>query len=224
MRDINENTVSAENQLPRDATTFYMGAEDAPKRLLILGNSITRHGPNAGIGWNGDWGMAASDIDHDYVHLLQAHLNEDGKNVLTMVRQSAAWERNHTEDTHLEDFLAAHAFAADLILFRLGENVPKAADMELFASRLREFLTYLNPKHSPIIFTSTVWESETRNTVIRELAREWDMPFIELTEIGRRDDLMAIGLFEHKGVAMHPGDAGMRYIADAVYPEIKARL
>ena len=37
MRDINENTVSAENQLPRDASTFYMGAEDAPKRLLILG-------------------------------------------------------------------------------------------------------------------------------------------------------------------------------------------
>ena len=76
MRDINENTVSAENQLPRDASTFYMGAEDAPKRLLILGNSITRHGPNAGIGWNRDWGMAASDIDHDYVHLLQSYLNE----------------------------------------------------------------------------------------------------------------------------------------------------
>lgn len=224
MRNINDNTVSSENQLPRDAWIFYMGSANASKRLLIIGNSITRHGPNIGIGWDADWGMAASDIDHDYVHLLQSRLTADGKDVLTMVRSASLWERNHAEENHLNDYLTEHEFAADVILFRIGENVLKTADMEVFAARLREFLTYINPKKAPIVFTSTVWDSQPRNTVIRELAEEWGMPFIDLTEIGRRDDLMAIGLFEHKGVAMHPGDAGMRYIADAVYPEIKARL
>lgn len=224
MRNINDNTVSSENQLPRDAWIFYMGSANASKRLLIIGNSITRHGPNTGIGWDADWGMAASDIDHDYVHLLQSRLTADGKDVLTMVRSASLWERNHTEENHLDDYLTEHEFAADVILFRIGENVLKTADMEVFAARLREFLTYINPKKAPIVFTSTVWDSQPRNAVIRELAEEWGMPFIDLTEIGRRDDLMAIGLFEHKGVAMHPGDAGMRYIADAVYPEIKSRL
>lgn len=224
MRNINDNTVSSENQLPRDASIFYMGSENAPKRLLILGNSITRHGQNAGIGWNADWGMAASDMDHDYVHLLQSDLTAAGKNVLTMVRSASLWERNHAQENHLDDYRTEHAFAADLILFRIGENVPKGSDMELFAARLCEFLTYVNPKKAPIVFTSTVWDSEPRNAVIRTLAKEWDMPFIDLTEIGRRDDLMAIGLFEHKGVAMHPGDAGMRYIADAVLPELIQRL
>jgi hypothetical protein len=224
MRNINDNTVSSENQLPRDAWIFYMGSANASKRLLIIGNSITRHGPNTGIGWDADWGMAASDIDHDYVHLLQSRLTADGKDVLTMVRSASLWERNHAEENHLDDYLKEHEFAADVILFRIGENVLKTADMEVFAARLREFLTYINPKKAPIVFTSTVWDSQPRNAVIRELAEEWGMPFIDLTEIGRRDDLMAIGLFEHKGVAMHPGDAGMRYIADAVYPEIKSRL
>lgn len=224
MRNINENTVSSENQLPRSAWIFYMGPENAPKRLLILGNSITRHGPNPGIGWDADWGMAASDIDHDYVHLIQSDLTAAGKKVLTMVRSASVWEKNHAEENHLDDYLTEHEFEADLILFRIGENVPKTSDMELFAVRLREFIDYVNPKKSPIVFTSTVWDSEMRNAPIRALAEELGMPFIDLTEIGRRDDLMAIGLFEHKGVAMHPGDAGMRYIADAVLPELEKHL
>lgn len=224
MRNINENTVSSENQLPRSAWTFYMGSADAPKRLLILGNSITRHGPNPGIGWDADWGMAASDIDHDYVHLLQSYLEADGKNVLTMVRSASVWERDHAKENHLDDYGEEHEFAADLILVRIAENVPKTSDMELYGVRLRELLAYVNPKNAPIVFTSTVWDSEVRNAVTRAVAAEMGMPFVDLTEIGRRDDLMAIGLFEHKGVAMHPGDAGMRYIADSVYPEIKSRL
>lgn len=224
MRNINENTVSSENQLPRSAWTFYMGSADAPKRLLILGNSITRHGPNPGIGWDADWGMAASDIDHDYVHLLQSYLEADGKNVLTMVRSASVWERDHAKENHLDDYGEEHEFAADLILVRIAENVPKTSDMELYGVRLRELLAYVNPKNAPIVFTSTVWDSEARNAVTRAVAAEMGMPYVDLTEIGRRDDLMAIGLFEHKGVAMHPGDAGMCYIADSVYPEIKSRL
>ncbi|MEI6540199.1 MAG: hypothetical protein WCO86_11845, partial [Planctomycetota bacterium] len=39
-------------------------------RILVLGNSLTLHGPKAEIGWAGNWGMAASAQDKDYVHLL----------------------------------------------------------------------------------------------------------------------------------------------------------
>lgn len=220
MRDImNENNVSAENQLPRHESAFYMGEVNARKRLLIVGNSITLHFPKADIGWYGKWGMAASAQDKDYVHLLQKKLDDSGKDVLTMVRQIATWERGFAEDGALNDYSIEHEFGADVVIFRAGENVPKESDMALFEDRLRDFISHIAPKK--VIFTSTVWESELKNTPIRNIAAERGEPFIDLTEIGRHDEYMAIGLFEHKGVAIHPGDKGMEYIADRIFEVLK---
>ena len=76
MINANENTVSSKNQLPVSSSIYYLGCEDAPKRLLIVGNSITRHAPSAKLGWFGDWGMAASTKENDFVHVLEKMLEE----------------------------------------------------------------------------------------------------------------------------------------------------
>ena len=55
-----DNTVAAEGQMKNSSTVYYLGNPAAARRLLIVGNSITRHGPLAEIGWLHDWGMAAS--------------------------------------------------------------------------------------------------------------------------------------------------------------------
>ena len=222
MRDASENTVSAENQLLPTDRIFFMGKADAPKRLLIIGNSITRHAPNvAGLGWHGDWGMAASSRENDYVHLLQAKLEAEGKNVLTMVRQASSWERGFANEDALADFSREHEFGADVVLFRFTENVPKDADMAEFERCYNEFIDHICPKGSQPIFTTTVWKSDVKNALTAKIAEERNAPVVDLLEIGRHDDMMAIGLFEHHGVSIHPGDKGMRYIADEIYEVLK---
>lgn len=47
------NTVSAERQV--NQTISYLGTDGY--KVLIVGNSITRHSPKPDIGWEADWGM-----------------------------------------------------------------------------------------------------------------------------------------------------------------------
>ena len=63
----------AELQTSR-ATVVYWGNMKAD-RILFLGNSITMHSPNPSIGWTNNWGMAASGMGNDYVHVLTSAID-----------------------------------------------------------------------------------------------------------------------------------------------------
>ena len=221
MRSINENTVSSKNQLPRSSARFYIGREDAKKRLLIIGNSITRHAPSPeALGWYGDWGMAASSAENDFVHLLTSYLEKDGIDTLTLVRQVATWERGHANPEALDDFKLENEFNADVLVFRLGENIRELENLE---EHILELVKFICPG-GKIIFTTTVWQSGKINEVIQSVAERLDCKLIDISAIGKEEKYMAIGKFEHRGVAMHPGDEGMRYIADRIYPALKELL
>ena len=64
------------------------------KTVLILGNSIVLHSPRAEIGWYGDWGMAASVRDSDFVHLLIRDIHKKDSTVMVKFMNIADFERN----------------------------------------------------------------------------------------------------------------------------------
>jgi hypothetical protein len=58
------------------ALAFALGcAVNKPTDLVVVGNSITRHGPAPSIDWSGDWGMAAPSSDKDFSHLVASRLS-----------------------------------------------------------------------------------------------------------------------------------------------------
>lgn len=220
---IDDNTVSADNQVVKSASSYVLGNTESGTKIAVLGNSITRHGPNPGIGWNNDFGMAASDRDHDYVHLLFNKLAESGKDVCFFVKQFAFWERNLTAEFN-EDFSDVMDFKPDIIVFRLGENVARNVDLDLFERETERLLDYVGGGRARLLLTTCFWHHEAVDTVIRRLSEKRGLTPVELGDLGDRPEMKALGLFEHSGVASHPGDLGMENIAERIFDALVKML
>ena len=218
MANIKDNTVSAVNQMINSSLVYFLGNPNAKTKILIVGNSITRHGPKADIGWHGDWGMAASAPEKDYVHRLFDMLNENGQDVLIRVSQCANWERGFREQDVLSNFQEDRAFSADIVIFRLGENV-LAEDAPYIQEELIKFADYLCP-NGKVIFTTCFWKNEVVDNAITAVATMRNDVCIDGC-FSNNEKNMALGEFEHAGVAMHPSDAGMEEIAKAIFSAIK---
>lgn len=219
MEQIEKNTVAAENQLAGAGLVTFENPNGKGRRVLFVGNSITRHAPAPAIGWERDCGMAASSLDRDYVHLLMQKFRETDPDAAFCVCQVADWERNYKNGSETYPlFAAARDFRADVIFFRFIENVPrKDFDAEVFKREYAAFADYLNPTgKARIVLSSGFWKHEG-DAAIWTVAVERGYPFVDLGDLGERDDMKAIGLFEHTGVANHPGDRGMEAIAERLW-------
>lgn len=214
------NTVPSKDQLsPNLWVTFEMG-EAGARRVLFVGNSITRHGPAPEqLGWSGDWGMAASSADRDYVHLTAAALKKKWGSLDYCVTQAADWERNYTDrDLLNRQYHAAREFCADIVVIRLGENVIRETfDPEGFTAAYCDMVRFFSPKEDAVVvLTDLYWAHDGINRAIHEAAARLKLRYIPMGDLGENDAMSAKGLFRHEGVAGHPGDSGMKEISDRI--------
>ncbi len=219
---IGKNDVDADNQLDVSQYVSYFGNPDADLRIMYVGNSITRHGPNESIGWYGDWGMAASSKDKDYVHVLSSMVNEV-TDAYFCICQAAIWERNFANGSEkFELYEAARDFDADIIVMRVAENCDRTNfDQVTFYNSYLEFIMYLDKSgDADLVLTSSFWK-HTADPTIERLANDLNVPFVSLSDLGEDDSMMAKDLFENPSVGMHPGDLGMQTIAERIFKELR---
>ena len=222
MAQIDKNTVESKNQLGCSKHITYENTDGMGTRVLFVGNSITRHAPKADIGWNNDWGMAASEKEKDYVHLVKKAVLEKDSDATFCICQVAEWERNYKEgESQLLPFSEARDFNADIIIMRIIENCDtKVFDAEAFEKEYLNFIKFLNKKGTAkTIITSSFW-AHPGDRVLEKIASENGCEFIYLGDLGEKDEMKAIGLFEHSGVAAHPGNLGMEMIAKRITEKI----
>lgn len=213
MSQIEKNTVSSKSQVT-DHIVFE-NAAGMGKRILFLGNSITRHAAKPEIGWMNDWGMAASAKENDYVHLIMAAVHEKDPDAAFCICQAALWEREYDHGDRVYAMLTqAREFAADVIIMRIIENCPIVGfDKQVFKVEYLKLVQYLNVTGTAkVILTSSFWERDG-DDIIQTIAEEMNWHFVYLGDLGNRADMRAEGIFAHSGVACHPGNLGMKNIA-----------
>jgi hypothetical protein len=198
-------------------------------RVLFLGNSITLHPPKPDIGWTDNWGMAASAEAKDYVHLLLERMaGAAGARPEAMVENAADFEREHATYDGASKFRKAAEFKADVIVVALGENVPALSSPEAqdkFRKAFAALLATLKGGGRPALFVrSSFWPDKTKDAIMRQVCAEAGGTFVDLSGLGGDESLFARSerKIQHDGVGIHPGDKGMKAIADLIWKAISA--
>ncbi|MBQ9355102.1 MAG: SGNH/GDSL hydrolase family protein [Clostridia bacterium] len=220
---LKKNTVNAKGQLTDSKSVRFFGADNKGVRIMFVGNSITLHGVLKEIGWNNEWGMAASDAEHDYVHILMKKTKDKQPDAAFCICQVAQWEtdyKNGKEKYPLYE--KARAFGADVIIMRFVENCPgKDFDGEVFKREMKRLLDYLDKENKAKMILTTGFWHHPGDHFICEFGKENKYPVVLLGDLGEDDSMTAKGLFEHSGVAMHPGNLGMQTIAERIFAVLK---
>lgn len=191
------------------------------KSVLVLGNSIVQHGPAPNIGWNGNWGMAASAVDSDFVHRLTAeiHIHDTSVKVTCANLVGLEWRLGDYNFGRLDSFSTP-----DMLIMRFGENVNDTTVVYGgFIGNYDRAIRHIDPDDKAIkVVVSSFWLRPATNKLLQQYAHKKGYIYV------RNDDLLAdstnsaYGLFTEKGVAEHPSDKGMRRIKERIWEQIAA--
>lgn len=198
-------------------------AQTSYKKVLFLGNSITKHGPKADIDWSGNWGMAASAEAKDYVHLVTKALAEkQGAVTEVLVKNIADFERAYAGYDVAAKLKEAVDFQADLIILAIGENVPglkTADDAAKLQASVTQLLTTLKGDRQPtILVRSCFWANAAKDEALRGACTAVNGIHVDISALSKDEKNYARSErpYKHAGVANHPGDKGMAAIAEAM--------
>ena len=79
-------------------------------------------------------------------------------------------------------------------------------------------LAHVTKAGASVILTTGFWKNPARDRAVTSLAEELGYPCADIACTD--ESLMAVGRFDHHGVSIHPGDAGMEMIAGKIFEKI----
>ena len=114
------------------------------------------------------------------------------------------------------------AFEPDLVVLAIGENVSGLgsdnAKAQFKAGVLKILKNFLAKRRAMVVVRSCFWADSAKDQMLSQACQEVNGIFVDVGQLGKDESNFARSerQFQHAGVAGHPGDKGMKAIADAI--------
>lgn len=204
---------------------------------VALGNSITCNDIDDEGLWWGNWGMAASNEDNDYIHIVSKWLGAQSvKPVTTTVLDLKKWELASDRNTIQKDYEEYFNEYTDLVTIQTGENITEymetlGMDYDSLVKMIREKA----PNAQILMLGEVLWPSVDIESAKHAACDAYGVTFIDMTEFLNGYESFyksAIGAevagtdgeshtITNEVVAAHPNDEGMACIAQQVINQIQ---
>jgi hypothetical protein len=201
--------------------------------LLVIGNSLALHTPYQAIGWSGNWGMAASDADHDYAHVLQKLLqSKQNTSVDLIVKNKAKYERSfwQPDESDITADIKPEISQADIIVIQLSDNVSESDyttyDFPKQYANLIKTVSSASKSSAKLVCVGPWWGNAKKEAAIKDACQQVkNSKYVKISDIGQAplSKASAERSIENKGVASHPGDQGMKKIAERIYSNLSGK-
>ncbi len=186
-------------------------------RILFAGNSLTLHPPNPAVEWYGNYGMAASSEDSDYVAHVSASLEASSfRRLLT-----SSWETRFYQDSVRWYVSEIDTVAFDLMVVFVGDMLNQDTALAYdFQSHFHDFLQGLRQFHpsARLITVTKFWPNQDIDSMIITASAPFGAAVADISSLS--SDTLNFAYTERPyavhAVGIHPGDRGHRHIADAI--------
>lgn len=199
-----------------------------PKKVLFIGNSLL-------LG-HGTFGMCAKDSKNDYYYHVKEYLKAFNPEVICDKQHGAPFEQTESQagiNSWIANNINKKATDYDLVVIQLGDNVNNNARNELFKTSCKQLLQAVRT-HMPrarVVWVGEWYYTAQRQEIISKGCAETGSTFIDITDLTIKENQGAIGDIitadngtqtpvTSSGVASHPGNKGMKAIADRLIEEL----
>lgn len=194
--------------------------KQAPE-ILFIGNSITQHPKLDVVGWPLDAGMASTRLENDYVHQTIAILKQRGLELEPILGSRDCDICDGVIGEHIENADAVWDIRPRYVVVQLGEN---STLEEIRSGRLTEqyleLLKALRHYGAERIFCVSNWDENTLSTarneaILRAIRRFPEIRIVDISGLaGDPSNYGDTAVYPDENVSWHPGDLGMRRIAE----------
>ena len=227
-----ENILATYNNKPLSAFNgFYDKGADSTISVIFLGNSITYHSAWEDGGDQNSRGMAATELEKDYVHQLlrlisdayNVNIQYSITNIAQLERGFAAYEFNLDSCFNMSEITNPN-----MLILQIGENA-SWNDVEERPDKFKELygkiFDYYPDCHKFV--TLPFWLRQDENYLITEEAINHGAMVVDLSHLGadpNKNYASSFKRYENAGIGMHPGDEGMLNIANCLFSAIRATI
>ena len=196
-----------------------------PRKAAVFGNSLTE-----GFG---SYGMAASDKYHDYFYYVEKYLKSNEPTVEVQRLCASPWEGQTTSESRRQEaemMVKKLDGQEDLLIIQLSDNVNTPEKRATFGADAFTLLSMLRTAcPCARIIWIAAWFNATENyPILESVCTRLGIDLVDIRDLSLlAENKSAVGnrytledgtaaVITNGGVAMHPGDLGMKRIAERV--------